>query len=750
MLSDLHLGAFQGTETVSEYEQELLLQYQLHFFAASNAKRHTTKKGKKKARRKMPKCPFAVTGQRQSALLHLKALDKQLKLTTGAGLNAYGDNGYSSYQIASAFLLGIVLAGCLTSIPRTLTLHLDEGSPAYAMVWFLTNQCDLRMMAQRDIFHREWNDTRLAVTLSHLWDVVILTTVVFNLPHGPWDGGTWHNKMKESALRIIAAMPSSNPLFVALYELICEDLGLTPSGDLDHKEAVREMMMNGDAFRVKGAKVSLRRWFSWFAAADLYLPLWHQRLMTLITIGQATGVYKVLRDVPLWSNFVDTRQAWVHKGEAPAETQADAPVVGDEKEADDSSSGSEGSEKEVRAIGAQQAQEAVAKASASNPQAPDDKAGTKENAHQTLTELRRVHGNTLLLSATVLSKLNLRLLTAILTEVCRPVFTDHSEHASECRAPQAIIDFYINAAQGAYMNTLHKVASSLLDVQKLKHIGFITDVSKGSVKGTTVTSAVVQSESGNAFHMLDLVCSLIFTRIASMLYHSHSWPGLLALLCSPEKKIFLQGLGLLIEGFKIYEIAVAKAKVNSFIAELVSTSPFKSRLVREMAIMATAPLCISDEQRFDKIREYMGFVWGGWGQTKVVEDCFRACRLREDHDTNNKTRNMISYYGAMAKNGVIGQHQRQEVTFDQDEPASKGPASGFFIRPIGFLNWRTTMQLQARPRGRLTQHNLPGSFPLTLQCLSKSTRPTLGISGTGAGMWISFSVGLLSGRGCWS
>ena len=221
-------------------------------------------------------------------------------------------------------------------------------------------------------------------------------------------------------MSILRKMPCANPLFIALYELICLDLGLPVKGDVEDMERVRELILSGDAFSVKGDKVSLRRWFSWFVAAERYRRIWHRILMALVTLAQASGVYKVFSDAPLWSNFVDITKNWVKKGDEPeADDQAEpgheaaASAGGDE--ADDSSDhserGSDSFEKEVRARGARQAQAAVEKASAfvqkasaSNPAPSDDKADTKENAHQTLKELRRQHGNTLLLAGTILSR----------------------------------------------------------------------------------------------------------------------------------------------------------------------------------------------------------------------------------------------------------------------------------------------------------------------------------------------------------
>ena len=248
-----------------------------------------------------------MTGQRQSAYIHLKALDKLLSLTIGSGLDAFiaGDN----LEDVIAYIADSSKEG---SIPATLALHLDEGSPAYAMAWFLVNHCGLRMIHIRDIFHREWNDVKLAVGQCSLWDVVVLTTVVYNMPHGPWDGGMWFNKVRGVAEDVIRNMNASNPLFTAMYHLICNDLGLVAAGSPSHKAQVLEMVLSGDAFQVRGAKVSLRRGLSWFASSNQHLPLRHQRLMALIALGQATGAYKTLADVPLWTDTHPSVQNWVN------------------------------------------------------------------------------------------------------------------------------------------------------------------------------------------------------------------------------------------------------------------------------------------------------------------------------------------------------------------------------------------------------------------------------------------------------
>ena len=85
-------------------------------------------------------------------------------------------------------------------------------------------------------------------------------------------GATWLSKLQQLSEEMIQSLSASNPLWNALYEQICKDQGIVPRGDSQHKLMILENMFSGEAWKVKGDKVSLRRWFSLLKAADLYLP----------------------------------------------------------------------------------------------------------------------------------------------------------------------------------------------------------------------------------------------------------------------------------------------------------------------------------------------------------------------------------------------------------------------------------------------------------------------------------------------
>ena len=96
---------------------------------------------------------------------------------------------------------------------KVLVMHLDEGSQAYSATWFIAYHLGLSFVCMRDIYHREWNDCKLALSDTGVWWVVMLTTIILNMPHGPWEGASFHNKLKEMAAIYLTSEASQSPLF---------------------------------------------------------------------------------------------------------------------------------------------------------------------------------------------------------------------------------------------------------------------------------------------------------------------------------------------------------------------------------------------------------------------------------------------------------------------------------------------------------------------------------------------------------
>ena len=437
------------------------------------------------------------------------------------------------------------------------------------------------MLSVRDPFLREWNDLKNAVSESGLWHVILLATVVFNLPFGPWDGAAWFCKMRDMAIEMSQSVSPSNPLFTAFYQLLCFDNGFEPLATPEHCRLVFEKLFTGEAFTVKGVRVSLRRWFGWMEAAHQYLPLWHSRLFAIISIGQSLGIYKHFSQVPLWSS--STRPP-LQASDVPDD---DDDPAGDDDEAVDADAGVfQGASAAAAASTAVDA--AAAHATATEDHAPT----TKKSGTEELKNMRATLGNTMFVCGGILAKDNIRSQVTMILEIGRPIYTRHASNARDARGAEAVNDYYQKAALGDFMVNIEECARVFLDMPKLHCMGFITDFAVGlNVKKLTVASEIVQAQSTNAFHLLDLFVRLAFHRVTSMMYHTHG-QGYSALLGSSDDAVYDQCVAVLVRDFLIFlDIKDRAMSQSPFLIALIRRSPFRLRFMHEIMLMLTLPLC---------------------------------------------------------------------------------------------------------------------------------------------------------------
>ena len=94
--------------------------------------------------------------------------------------------------------------------------------------------------------------------------------------------------------------------------------------------------------------------------------------------------------------------------------------------------------------------------------------------------------------------------------ICRPVWRAHSQHATECRDPDGVLEYHqLSAAATDYMNVLQGSAEALPNMAILAKFGFLTEF--GSLPKTVKTiDPLVQADTTNAFTMVDLFCSIAF------------------------------------------------------------------------------------------------------------------------------------------------------------------------------------------------------------------------------------------------
>ena len=250
-MPDLCFETMEGGEKVTEEAQEEMARYQSYFFSEPEIERKRKLKAtlptKGTRGPRNPPVPACTAKLRQSAYFNFKAIDKMLCLILGVGFAAFLANSDDVPLIDSDDFL------------PTLILHLDEGSPGYALMWFLMYGLPMRVVAMRDPLHRQWNDARLALSRSRHWWIVQLTSTCINLPFGPWDGSAWWERLVSQAQDFAVRSTQWSPLFMSLYSLICKDLGEGGPRQMDacNSEAGRAETLHGlgESGRATGERV---------------------------------------------------------------------------------------------------------------------------------------------------------------------------------------------------------------------------------------------------------------------------------------------------------------------------------------------------------------------------------------------------------------------------------------------------------------------------------------------------------------
>ena len=162
-----------------------------------------------------------------------------------------------------------------------------------------------------------------------------------------------------------------------------------------------------------------------------------------------------------------------------------------------------------------------------------------------------------------------------------------------------VLAYYIAQAVHDYMATLEECAAVLMTTVKLKRIGFITDFSKGLPRNLNRHSTEVEFQDQLAFQCFDLFVNTAFNRASSMMFHSHSYPGQCPLLASQpvgehpfiDNSEFEYGVRNMRRDYRIWlDLQINLQSRPAFIQEVVNTSPYNTRFIREMAACLTMPI----------------------------------------------------------------------------------------------------------------------------------------------------------------
>ena len=275
-------------------------------------------KAKPKPKRKTT-VPLAIRVVRACGFQHIKALEHLFTTIFGNGLSLFKPeyrewgrpdlvvrrnplrlvHEVVQYHSPQAFSAHIEPDLETCALPPTLILSLDEGSSGFCALWFLCFVTGLRFFGVRDPCHREWNDTRNTLGDQNLWWVVLITTMAFGLPHGPWESAKFWNVIVGAAVAYVARASWSSLFFFVLCEHTCHDMGCVPTGTQEHMRQISENILVSESPQRKATTLQQSGGSHGSTLEDAGKSF-HSRILSYIMFGLRQGIYKDFIEVPLW------------------------------------------------------------------------------------------------------------------------------------------------------------------------------------------------------------------------------------------------------------------------------------------------------------------------------------------------------------------------------------------------------------------------------------------------------------------
>eukprot|EP00974_Lingulodinium_polyedra_P097626 9463604-Lingulodinium_polyedra.AAC.1 len=113
--------------------------------------------------------------------------------------------------------------------PRTLHFNIDQHSVGWSAILFLKGFLHLQVDVVADPSHRVANDLNLALGGAGFWEVVLVSSIAFNLHVGPFQGAAWWRHCQEAGQEFLlqAKENGGDALLHAFLPRIAQERGET-------------------------------------------------------------------------------------------------------------------------------------------------------------------------------------------------------------------------------------------------------------------------------------------------------------------------------------------------------------------------------------------------------------------------------------------------------------------------------------------------------------------------------------------
>lgn len=361
-----------------------------------------------------------VVAPRLATLDMLRSLQNQLHTGLGIDLSAF-DSEAEFKAAVEQFPLGRTFsAQDLPIAPRSLAIAADEQATQWSALNFLCWKLRLTMTMTGDVFHRSFNDIKLAVRRSGMWTIYCQALIHRNIAYGPWQNAAWFNLMMEEAGQLAEKMSDTDPLLMKLWPLILQDRGL--AGDLSEEQSgtaarrkLVEEILASKSVLVKGPKSSTTRWWSWMASFEHWDKEHHTRLLCLVALALNKGWTDSWEDVwrPLPEVEIGGRSG-APAGGASGEQPREEPAASDGAAASSSNSSA-----------------GLPQRSAGASLSKGSQAKDTDESREQLRRMREKTKNTLHAATRFLADINLTYNSRIVAIVCK---AGYSEYCEMCQA----------------------------------------------------------------------------------------------------------------------------------------------------------------------------------------------------------------------------------------------------------------------------------------------------------------------------
>ena len=297
-----------------------------------------------------------------------------------------------------------ILAPGSTDLPKQpaqwplMTVHLDQGCDGWCGVNFLVFHMRCNVLPFKDLAHRAWNDTHLALEQAKLWPLILAMSSVCSCDHGPWKEHRFYTESVEAAEQYIQVAGEGCPIFEQFYSHIVEEQGLEDDGG--QEDSVRTVFSSlPHAFRRKLPKIATSRWFQIFDCLEELDGMWHQRLVVFLYMCITAGWIKT-----------DGWNGW-------------------------------------------QQMELASKA-------PDEKQATGQDSED-MRAMRAAAKNTLHFCTTMLLEVDNKIQLRGLCQVVKPVRETFGKMLHDCRSTSSTLEFYINESKGNCLKPLIEIIQGM-------------------------------------------------------------------------------------------------------------------------------------------------------------------------------------------------------------------------------------------------------------------------------------------------